>query len=217
MSDDLKAIREFVNQGATLATFSYSQLKVDDYLGQEDELRGNGEEEEEEEEEDPPVLTSSASSAFQEPPAPAASSSKSRLTLRLSGGSSSSSSSAAQTHSFEATSQFEFGKELSQLETGNLTSMLEEIGYLQGEEDKNQWNWGAEKSKHAEAAAKVSWGDSSDDSSGRYKAMSMTAKMKWFDNHGDALIKDPDDHTFRRLFKSGKGRTPDWRSDFTKW
>jgi hypothetical protein len=206
MSDDLKAIREFVNQGATLATFSYSQLKVDDYLGQEDELRGNGEEEEEEEEEDPPVLTSSASSAFQEPPAPAASSSKSRLTLRLSGGSSSSSSSAAQTRSFEATSQFEFGKELSQLETGNLTSMLEEIGYLQGEEDKNQWLWGAEKSKHAEqAAAKV------------YKGMNMTAKMKWFDNHGDALIKDPDDQNFRRLFGSRKGRTPDWRSDFTKW
>ena len=206
--DELQAIRDFVNQSATSATFSYSQLNVN---YQDDELRGNGEgeEEEDEEDEDPPAPTSS-SSAFHGAPASAASSSKPRVTLRLSGGSSSSSCSAAQTQSFTSP-QFEFGKELSQIETGNLSSMLEEIGYLHGE-DGNHWDFGA--GGQQVESSKVSWGD---DSSGRYKAMSMSAKMKWFDKHGDALINDPDDHTFRRLFKSGKGRTPDWRSDFTKW
>jgi hypothetical protein len=204
VADELQAIRDFVNQSATSATFSYSQLNVN---YQDDELRGNGEgeEEEEEEDEDPPA----PSSAFQDAPALAASSSKPRVTLRLSGGSSSSSSSAAQTQSF--TSQFEFGKELSQIETGNLSSMLEEIGYLHGE-DGNHWDFGA--GGQQVESSKVSWGD---DSSGRYKAMSTRAKMEWFDKHGDKLINEPDDQTFRRLFGSGKGRTPDWRSDFTKW
>ena len=175
---ELQAIRDFVNQSATPATFSYSQLNVN---YQDDELRGNGEgeEEEEEEDEDPPA----PSSAFQDAPASAASSSKPRVTLRLSGGSSSSSSSAAQTQSF--TSQFELGKELSQIDTGNLSSLLEEIGYMQGE-DENQWDFGAGGPQVE--SSKVSWGDCSHDS---YKAMSMSAKMEWFDKHGEKLIKDP--------------------------
>jgi hypothetical protein len=99
--------------------------------------------------------------------------------------------------------------------------MLADIGFLQQEEG-NQWDFGAGGAQHfAKAAevssAQVSFGGSLDESSDRYKAMTMSAKMKWFDVHGDSLISEPDDLTFRRLFKSGKGRTPNWRVDFTKW
>ena len=198
---DLGAIRAFVNQSATLATFSRPQLNLDEY-NEDDELEGNGEDEEEEEKQP----------AFHEPGP-----SKSRVTLRLSGGSSSKSSD--QTHSSAAAHQFEY--DVSQLETGNLSSMLADIGFLQQEEG-NQWDFGAGGAQHfAKAAqvssAQVSFGGSLVESSDRYKAMTMSAKMKWFDVHGDSLIREPDDLTFRRLFNSGKGRTPNWRVDFTKW
>jgi hypothetical protein len=50
-----------------------------------------------------------------------------------------------------------------------------------------------------------------------YKPMPLSEKFKWFDVNHASLLEDPSDGNFRKLFGCRRGRTPDWRPDFTKW
>jgi hypothetical protein len=50
-----------------------------------------------------------------------------------------------------------------------------------------------------------------------YKPMTLSEKFKWFDAYHGSLLEDPSDGNFRKLFGCRRGRTPDWRPDFTKW
>jgi len=197
-------VDERVGESATLATFESRYLNYED-----DELNGNGEDTEDER--DARSFSSSESSVVAEVPAVPA---PKRLTLRLSAGSSSSSSALAPAPalaSAPALAPIEFGPE-SLLPYGNLSSMLEEIGLLQQEDSENKWDFGG-------AGESDQAGDFLEDSSRPcYKSMTEKEKMAWYDVNGDALYKVPTDKNFRDLYQSGKrGRTPEWRMDFTKW
>ena len=216
----MQAIREFVNQGATLATYpqlNFETVVLDEEYRQEedDEVLGNGDDETDDETygRGAAVISSSAENHATEE----RSQKKARLTLRLSGGSS---NSAAQNVPQVTSQQFDFGDSSLLQTAGNLSSMLEQIGLLQQEE--GQWgDFGVDESSETgvSSRAQVSFGASLHDSSSSYKEMSHSAKMEWYDSnsHGEKLLKNPQDKNFRDLFGCRQGRTPDWRPDFTLW